>query len=122
MQVQVGQAAAGVAEGAEGRRTGHAGNARQLLAQVVGKAAAVVRRMEQAIHVVEDVLAADRLAGVGGAEVGQTRVGDGVPAAQRGAAGPGGRRGFVEEAALGRGGGIFVRRVVEVEGEALPTV
>ena len=55
-------------------------DARQLLAQVVGVALAVVGRVKDAVDVVEDVLLRDRLAGVGGLEVGEAGIGDAVAA------------------------------------------
>ncbi|MNY37049.1 hypothetical protein D3C86_1715790 [compost metagenome] len=58
----------------------HCRDAWQFLAKIVGIAFAVVRRMQDAVDVIEHVLLADLLAGIETLEVGQPCIGDGVSA------------------------------------------
>ena len=80
VEMQVGEAAAGLAEGAEGFDAFDGGDAGQLFAEVVGVAGAVVGRVEESVDVVEEILFGEGLAGIGFLEVGQSRVADPVPA------------------------------------------
>ena len=75
IEVPVGEFSPGAGEGPEVRREGDAG---KLLAQVVLKALAVFRAMQQAVDVIEDVFSADFGVGVGVAELLQSPVGDGL--------------------------------------------
>lgn len=80
VEMEVGEAAAGLAEGAEGLDAFDGGDAGQLFAEVVGVAGAVVGRVEESIDVVEEILFGEGFAGIGFLEVGQSRVADPVPA------------------------------------------
>ena len=82
VDVQVGQGAAGAGKGPEVGGGLDAGDARQLLGEIVRVAGAIVRGVEQPVDVVEDILFGQVLARVGGLEVGETGVGErGAPLA-----------------------------------------
>ncbi len=78
-QVQLGQRGARVREGAE---VGGEGNARQALGEIVGEALAIVRRVQDAVDVVEDGVLGDGGIGVSDAEALEGRVRDVVDALQ----------------------------------------
>ena len=78
VQVQGGQRASRVAEGAEVAVGFHPRDAGQLLAQVVGIPLPVARRVEDAVGVVEELFFGEGLAGVARRKVGQAGIGDGV--------------------------------------------
>ena len=82
VQMPMGEIAVGLRERAEIRKGLHCGDAREFLAEVVGVAAAVVRGMQQAVNVVEQVFHGDGAAfafrRIGDLEMGVAGAGDGV--------------------------------------------
>jgi len=78
--MQIPQLAPGLGKGPKIGGGFHGGNARQFLRSFVGVAFAVVRGMQQAIDIIKQVFLADFLAGIGGLEMGQACVGDGIAA------------------------------------------
>ena len=82
VQVKLGQGTASLAERPEVDGVLHCRDTRQLLAQIVGKALAVVRGMEDTVDVVEQVFFADLLARVGCLEMSKAGVSNCIAAAQ----------------------------------------